>query len=87
MERHAVNRIIDFQRRSILDLPIDSEALGKLDGEVSAENFDEHQYLQSNHDVKVAISNGAFSSGYQHYLFFGRFEGRTGAASLSETNG
>lgn len=82
MERHAVNRIIDFQRRSILGLPIDSEALGKS-GEVSAENFDEFQYLQSNHDVKAAISNGTFSSGYQHYLFYGRFEGRTGASSPS----
>jgi len=83
MERHAVKRIIDFQRRSILGLPIDSEALGR-DDEVSAENFDELQYLQSNHDVKVAVSKGAFSSGYQHYLFHGRFEGRTGASSPSK---
>ncbi|MCE4057804.1 radical SAM protein [Pseudomonas sp. Au-Pse12] len=81
MERHAVSRIMDFQRRSILGLPIDSEALGKPDNETSAEDFDEQQYLQSNQDVKAAISNGAFSSGYQHYLFYGRYEGRTGASS------
>lgn len=78
MERHAVKRIMDFQRRSILALPIDSEKLGR-DGEVSAEDFDETQYLQMNQDVRSAVSNGAFSSGYQHYLCFGRFEGRAGA--------
>lgn len=83
MERHAVNRINDFQRRSTLGLPIDSEALGRQDGEVSAANFDELHYLQSNLDVKAAVSSGAFSNGYQHYLFYGRFEGRTGASSPS----
>lgn len=82
MERYAVNRIIDFQRRSILDLPIDSEALG-LEGSVSKEDFDEAQYLYMNHDVEAAIVNGTFSSAYQHYVLFGRFEGRAGAGSPS----
>ncbi|MBP5074787.1 radical SAM protein [Pseudomonas chlororaphis] len=77
MERHAVNRIMDFQRRNILGLPIVSEDLGR-DGEVSAQDFDEIQYLQENQDVRDAVANGAFSSGYQHYLFFGRVEGRVG---------
>jgi hypothetical protein len=78
LESHAVNRIIDFQRRTILEQPIDSERLGRT-GEVSAEHFDEAQYLQLNADVKTAIATGAFSSGYQHYVLFGRLEGRLGA--------
>lgn len=78
LESHAVNRIIDFQRRTILEQPIDSERLGRT-GEVSAEHFDEEQYLRLNGDVKTAIASGAFHSGYQHYVLFGRLEGRLGA--------
>ena len=50
---------------------------------VSAENFDEGQYLRLNDDVRVAVSQGAFSSGYQHYLLCGRLEGRLGAGVFS----
>jgi hypothetical protein len=82
LREHAVNRIIDFQRRTILGLPVESEKLGRT-GEVSAENFDEAQYLQMNQDVKNAISTGAFTSGYQHYVLFGRLEGRLGAGYLT----
>jgi hypothetical protein len=82
LESHAVNRIIDFQRRTIMGLPVESEKLGRT-GEVSAENFDEAQYLQMNQDVKNAISTGAFTSGYQHYVLFGRLEGRLGAGYLT----
>jgi hypothetical protein len=32
-----------------------------------------------NDDVKTAVATGAFSSGYQHYVLFGRLEGRLGA--------
>jgi sulfatase maturation enzyme AslB (radical SAM superfamily) len=78
LESHAVNRIIDFQRRTILEMPIDSEKLGRS-GEVSAEHFDEVEYLRLNDDVKTAVATGAFSSGYQHYVLFGRLEGRLGA--------
>lgn len=78
LESHAVNRIIDFQRRTILEQPIDSERLGRT-GEVSADHFDEEQYLRLNGDVKTAIASGAFHSGYQHYVLFGRLEGRLGA--------
>jgi hypothetical protein len=83
MERHAVNRIIDFQRHTMLELPIDSEQLGR-GGEVSAEDFDEVQYLESNQDVGDAISSGVFTSAYQHYVLFGRLEGRSGASSFSQ---
>mgnify|MGYP001026320851 FL=1 len=82
LESHAVNRIIDFQRRTIMGLPVESEKLGRT-GEVSAENFDEAQYLHMNQDVKNAISTGAFTSGYQHYVLFGRLEGRLGAGYLT----
>lgn len=73
---------IDFQRRTIMGLPVESEKLGRT-GEVSAQNFDEAQYLQMNQDVKNAISTGAFTSGYQHYVLFGRLEGRLGAGYLT----
>lgn len=77
LERHAVKRIIDFQRRSFMGQPIDARMLGRED-EVSAEAFDETQYLEVNQDVKAAVVGGAFASGYQHYLLYGRFEGRAG---------
>lgn len=82
LEQHAVNRIIDFERLENLGSPVDSERLGRA-GEVSAENFDEAQYLRLNDDVRLAVSSGAFSSGYQHYVLCGRLEGRTGAGMFS----
>ncbi|MBS4078223.1 radical SAM/SPASM domain-containing protein [Pseudomonas rustica] len=82
LERHAVNRIIDFENRNSQGFTVDSEQLGRA-GEVSAENFDEAQYLQLNEDVRLAISTGVFSSGYQHYVLCGRLEGRLGAGVFS----
>lgn len=82
LESHAINRMIDFQQRSIAGLPIDSKQLGRA-GEVSAEDFDEVRYLQLNDDVRQAVRNGSFSSGYQHYVLFGRLEGRLGAGVFS----
>jgi MoaA/NifB/PqqE/SkfB family radical SAM enzyme len=82
LERHAVNRIIDFESRNSQGLAVDSQQLGRS-GEVSAENFDEAQYLQLNEDVRVAVSNGGFASGYQHYVLCGRLEGRLGAGVFS----
>ncbi|PNB50197.1 radical SAM protein [Pseudomonas sp. GW456-12-10-14-LB2] len=82
LQSHAVNRIIDFQRRTIMGLPIESDRLGRS-GEVSAEHFDEAQYLELNQDVRNAISAGAFTSGYQHYVLFGRLESRPGAGHLT----
>ncbi|TKJ75252.1 radical SAM protein [Pseudomonas sp. CFBP13508] len=82
LERHAVNRIVDFERLNSQGLAIDSLQLGRA-GEVSAEDFDEAQYLRLNDDVRVAVSNGSFSSGYQHYVLCGRLEGRLGAGVFS----
>lgn len=39
--------------------------------------FDERTYLDANPDVREAVHNGVFASGFQHYYFFGRKEGRT----------
>ncbi|MCB1103211.1 MAG: glycosyltransferase [Cephaloticoccus sp.] len=38
--------------------------------------FDETRYLAANPDVATAISEGAVTSGWEHYLSFGQYEGR-----------
>ncbi len=48
-----------------------------------ASGFDETAYLAANPDVAEAISNGTFSSGYQHWSLHGYAEGRTGAQNSS----
>ncbi|WP_456021580.1 radical SAM/SPASM domain-containing protein [Pseudomonas protegens] len=82
LERHAVNRILDFENLSSQGLAVDSELLGRA-GEVSAESFDEAQYLQLNDDVRHAVATGQLKSGYQHYVLHGRLEGRLGAGVFS----
>jgi FKBP-type peptidyl-prolyl cis-trans isomerase len=39
--------------------------------------FDEHYYLMANPDVAAAVAAGKFASGYDHYIQFGQFEGRS----------
>jgi organic radical activating enzyme len=75
LEQHAINRIVDFQKRSELGLEINSERLGS-DNELKPESFNEERYLELNPDVMAAVATGFFSSGYQHYLLHGRFEKR-----------
>ena len=41
--------------------------------------FDEASYLTRYADVRKAVQAGAFSSGYAHYVAFGRAEGRDGS--------
>lgn len=82
LEAHAINRIIDFERHASLGIPVESDQLGR-NGEVSAKDFDEAQYLQVNQDVRDAIAAGALTSGYQHYVLFGRLEGRQGTGVFS----
>lgn len=48
----------------------------KLWEQVTYQNFDESRYLASNVDVKKAVENGSFKSGYEHFKFFGEKEGR-----------
>ena len=39
--------------------------------------FDEHYYLETNPDVAAAVADGAFATGYDHYLEYGQYEGRS----------
>lgn len=44
--------------------------------EMHTEEFDEVSYLMANPDVSVAVKEGQFSNGYEHYMKFGKKEGR-----------
>ena len=43
---------------------------------LTSENFDEEGYLQLNPDVQASIERGEVESGYAHYLWRGRAQGR-----------
>lgn len=43
---------------------------------ITLEQFDEPGYLRLNPDVRDAVENGHFASGYAHYLAYGSTEGR-----------
>jgi hypothetical protein len=38
--------------------------------------FDETSYLAANPDVRIAVESGALKSGYEHYINYGKNEGR-----------
>src|SRR5208283_459647 len=44
---------------------------------VSEPSFDEDAYLAKYGDVKQAVNDGLFPSGYAHYTAFGKSEGRS----------
>ncbi|MFM7450035.1 MAG: DUF4347 domain-containing protein [Leptolyngbyaceae cyanobacterium] len=46
--------------------------------------FDETYYDWKNPDVKAAIQAGHFTSGYEHFVKFGRFEGRNPSTLYNE---
>lgn len=46
-------------------------------GDLQANGFSESQYLAMNDDVAEAVRSGGLSSGLQHWLSFGRGEGRS----------
>ncbi len=46
--------------------------------------FDEAFYLDRNRDVKAVVENGALTSGYEHFIRHGRFEGRDPSVLYSE---
>jgi hypothetical protein len=39
--------------------------------------FDENYYLATNPDVAAAVADGEFATGYDHYIKYGQFEGRS----------
>lgn len=46
--------------------------------------LDETDYLSRNGDVQAAVAGGAFTSGYEHFVNFGQFEGRSPSALYDE---
>ena len=50
----------------------------------SSDPFDEGWYRQAYPDVDAAVRQGVFASGHQHYLDFGRDEGRFGYPGAEE---
>lgn len=56
----------------------------QINGLAIAQFFDEDFYLNQNPDVAAAVRDGAFTSGYQHYLFFGFTEGRDPSVLFNE---
>lgn len=59
---HAEDRIISFR------IPEDFDYKNT--------HFNELYYFENNPDVKIAVANGVFQSGFDHYLKFGQFENR-----------
>ncbi len=49
-------------------------------------NFIEEEYLEMYPDVKRAIENGTLKSGYEHYIAYGKKEGRKGMKMLNVTS-
>jgi hypothetical protein len=56
------------------------EQLGRdttvLEATLTPPDFDEAYYLRQNPDVATAISDGRLGSAYEHYIRYGRREGR-----------
>ncbi len=48
----------------------------ELDYRVTETNYIEEEYLKANPDVAVAVSKQQIESGHQHFLSFGKMEGR-----------
>jgi GT2 family glycosyltransferase len=52
------------------------EQLVRDDDFIPADSFDEEGYLRLNPDVRIAIESGQLTSGYSHYFWHGKAEGR-----------
>ena len=48
--------------------------------------FNESFYLAGNPDVAAAVAAGQFNSGYEHFIIFGRLEGRAPTAAFNPTH-
>ena len=58
----------------------------RRDGGAVPSDWDEAGYLQVNPDAASRIAQGAFASGYQHYLAVGRFKGLLGGFQPADWN-
>lgn len=85
VNRHLARRTLGSFVRSLRVRPLEAdagwnqavEALKKLGAPIPIpDHFDETSYLAANPDVADAVQKGQLQSGYQHFLLFGRFEGR-----------
>jgi len=84
-ESRRADRLVDIHwvgllNRGRLCRPVSIEALRSLRARLKRygyeARFDEAAYLAANHDVQVAITQGGLASGLDHYMRFGRWEGR-----------
>jgi hypothetical protein len=48
--------------------------------------FNEEYYLSQNPDVAAAVASGQFASGYDHYIEYGQFEGRSPSPFWNEAD-
>ncbi|NNN14019.1 MAG: methyltransferase domain-containing protein [Acidimicrobiaceae bacterium] len=62
-----------FFSRKLVDAKVEPDL---PDSGVDLSNFEEASYLEANPDVLRAVEDGQFASGKEHYLEFGRQEGR-----------
>ena len=71
-------RLVSFLRLFNVDSTLLSEPTFVVSSEVfdGTVNFDESWYLAANPDVALAVRNGVFETGRQHYSLHGRREGR-----------
>jgi organic radical activating enzyme len=74
---HAINRSLEYQYRRLAHLPPEDE-LPTSEKICSFRDFDEAAYLANNTDVRMAVNQGFFRSGYQHYTQYGKHENRPG---------
>lgn len=74
---HAINRSMEYQYRRLARLPTADE-LPSAEKICSFRDFDEEAYLANNTDVRIAVNQGYFRSGYQHYTQYGKHENRPG---------
>ena len=65
--------------RALLDF-VDETRRAAVKGEVAFDvippDFDEIAYRQQNPDIEPEIRSGQIRSGYEHYMRYGRHEGR-----------
>jgi len=50
---------------------------GQYEGRIASGYYNEQIYLADNPDVAAAVAAGKFSDGFQQWLMYGQFEGRT----------
>ena len=71
--------------KTLLTIPQPDPASAR-EGDAIPSDWDEAGYLQVNPDVASRIAQGAFASGYQHYLAVGRFKGLIGGFQPADWN-